>query len=158
MNMTESGHLKPRTVAIVFGVVIVAFLALCISVGAWPLVIGGLIAIILLPLFFLLIKVIAMILIGGPVYLLGQGVTHLLPRSFRVYASTREQPPWVAVLIFVAMVGILMLIFRSVAGVLGGLAVVGVLVGLPWLADWSRERRIKRERHEHACQPMSPQS
>jgi hypothetical protein len=145
MNMTKSGHLKPRTVAIVFGVVIVAFLALCISVGAWPLAIGGLIAIVLLPLLFLVIKVIGMIVFGGIAYLVGLVVTHLLPRSFRVYASTREQPPWVAVLIFVIMVGILMLIFRSVAGVLGGLFVVGILVGVPWLADWSRERRIKRE-------------
>jgi predicted ABC-type exoprotein transport system permease subunit len=141
--MTEPGHLKPRTVAIIFGVVVVAILALLIGVGAWPLAVGLLIAIILLPLFFLAVKVIGMI-VSVIIYILIRLAIWPLPKKFRAYASTREQPAVVAVLIFAAMLGTLMLIFRSVIGVLAGLLIVGVLVGLPWLAEWSRERRLKK--------------
>jgi hypothetical protein len=143
--MTEPGHLKPKTVLIVFGFVALAFIVVCVCAGAWPLAVGALIAIPLVPLLFLLVN-----LAGAAVFaLIGAILSRILPARFRVFATERALHPSVAVLIFAALLGVLLLIFRSVAGVIGGLSVVGVLVGLPWLAEWSRQRKLRKVANKH---------
>jgi hypothetical protein len=138
--MTEPGHLKPKTVLIIFGCVALAFTAVCVGVGAWPLAVGMLIGIPLVPLVFWLLNRVALLVFGFIALVLSR----ILPLRFRVFATQRKLHPAIVVLIFAALIGVLLLIFRSVIGVIGGLCVVGVLLGLPWLAEWSRQRKLKK--------------
>lgn len=139
-TMTEPGHLKPKTVLIVFGIVALAFIGVCASVGAWPLAIGALIAIPLVPLVMWLLG-----LVGAAVFaLVGTVLCRVLPARFRAFSTQRDLHPAVVVLIFASFIGVLLLVFRDVVGVMGGLSVVGVLVGLPWIAEWSRQRKLKK--------------
>jgi hypothetical protein len=138
--MTAPGNLKPKTILIVFAIVGIGFITVCVSVGAWPLAVGALIAIPLVPLVMWLLG-----LVGSAVFvLIGTALGRILPARFRAFATKRELHPVVVALIFAALLGVLLLIFRSFVGVLGGLSVVGVLVCLPWLAEWSRQRKLRK--------------
>jgi MFS family permease len=144
-TMTEPGHLKPKTVLIILGFVALAFIVVCVSAGAWPLAVGMLIGIPLVPLVFSLLN-----LAGAAVFaLIGAILRRILPLRFRAFATERTLHPSVVVLIFAALLGVLLLVFRSVVGVIGGLSVVAVLVGLPWLAEWSRQRKLKKAANKH---------
>ena len=64
------GHLSNRTVAIVFSLVAIIFITVCLSVGAWPLAVGALIAIPLLPVMFYLLNLLGGVIFGPPIFLL----------------------------------------------------------------------------------------
>ena len=138
--MTDPGHLKPKTVLIIFGFVALAFIAVCVSVGAWPLVVGMVIAIPLFPIVMWLLNRIAAVVLA----FVGLVLTRILPFRFRVFATRRKLHPVIVMLIFAAFIVVLLLIFRDVVGVIGGLLVVGFLLGLPWLSKWSRQRKLKK--------------
>jgi hypothetical protein len=132
--------LSGRTVAIIFSIVGAVLIITCLAVGAWPLAVGCLIAPLLLLIFVSLSNFLGRIFIGIPLLLLGR----ILPNKFTVFATTKKLHPIIVILIFLGLFGILLIVFRSLIGVIGGLAVVGFLLGLPWLADWSRRRKSKK--------------
>lgn len=136
----QPGHLKTRTVIIVFAGVAVVFMGVCLSVGAWPLALGVPVAILMIPLMNLVLNLLGRLIIGLPLAILER----ILPKHVTTAAKEKQQlHPAVVVLIFFAFVGILLLIFRDIGGVIAGLMIAGLLLGLPMLAEWSRKRKIK---------------
>jgi hypothetical protein len=84
-------------------------------------------------------------LVGAAVFaLIGTVLCRILPTRFRAFSTQRDLHPAVVVLFFATLIAVLLLVFRDIVGVMGGLSVVGVLVGLPWIAEWSRQRKLKK--------------
>ena len=137
---TDNGALRPRTVAIVFSVVGLVFIIACLTAGAWPLAVGAVIAIVLLPVFILLANILGRVVIIGPLHMLSR----LLPERFRSHAAEQRLHPVTIILIFAGLAGVLFIIFRDIRGVIAGLLIGGLLVGFPMLAEWSREQKKKK--------------
>jgi len=136
--------LSRRTVIIILSAVGVILSVICFAVGAWPLAIGFL----FLPVFFFIAaffsNLLGLIFVGIPFLLLGRLCSRILPKGFVAFATTQKLHPIAVILIFLGLFGILLIVFRSLIGVVGGLAVVGFLWGLPWLANWSRRRKTEK--------------
>ena len=138
-------NLSGRTVIIILSAVGFILSAICFAVGAKPLAIGFL----FLPVFFFIAaffsNLLGLIFVGIPLHLFGRLCGHILPKRYVCFATTQNLHPFAVVVIFLGLFGILLIIFRSLIGVIGGLAAVGILLGLPALANWLFTRKKCKE-------------
>jgi hypothetical protein len=141
---SSSGNLSTRTAVVILSTVWMALMIICLCVGAWPMAIGFLIAPLFIPIIFYVCNLFGLLIFGVPFIFLGKLFNRFLPKKFITFATTRRLHPIVVILIFIGLFLTLLIIFRSLIGVIGGLCVVGFLWGLPMLADWSRRRKNKK--------------
>jgi len=138
---SSSKDLSGRTVAIIFSAVGAIFIIVCLAVGAWPVAVGGLITILLFPVAIFFCNYLGWVFVGIPILLLGRLCSRILPNSFVAFAANQKLHPVALMLPFLGLFGILLFIFKDFVAVVGVLMTLGLLFGLPALANWFFSRR-----------------
>jgi hypothetical protein len=89
MTMTNPIHLKPKTAPIIFGFVALAFIAVCVRVVGWPLVVGMVIAIFLFPIVYWLVDCAVVVIFAFAGFVLRR----IFSLRFRVFATQPNLHP-----------------------------------------------------------------
>ena len=142
---SSSKNLSGRTVAIILSTVWITLIVICLYVGAWPMAVGFLITLLFIPIIYYFSNLFGLILVGIPFLLLGGLLDFILPKRFKDFAKNKKLQPIILILPFLGLYGLLLIIFRDFVAVTAMSLALGLIFGLPALANWLLSRRKNKK-------------